>query len=177
MVWGNVFEARTFIRNYAIINKFEYYQVKNEDYRLRYKCGDEKCEWMCYVRKNCDGHTMELKNTSNLTHTCRGKAMDKNKLAHAGWVANEVEQLVRSVRSTRPCDVQEAIWTKYGVNVSYSTIWNAWTICMEMIVGSYDKGYIVMPELTVQVLLANPRSISTCSIDLMTNEWTGTCIS
>ncbi|KAF6172416.1 hypothetical protein GIB67_025921 [Kingdonia uniflora] len=42
MVWTNVFEARKFIRNYAIINKFEYYQVKNEDYRLRYKCGDEK---------------------------------------------------------------------------------------------------------------------------------------
>ncbi|KAF6172098.1 hypothetical protein GIB67_029516 [Kingdonia uniflora] len=86
MVWGNVFEVRTFIRNYAIINNFEYYQVKNENYRLRYKCGDEKCEWMCYVRRNCDGHTMELKSTSNLTHTCRGKAADKNKLAmQDGW--------------------------------------------------------------------------------------------
>ncbi|KAF6135276.1 hypothetical protein GIB67_021638 [Kingdonia uniflora] len=98
MVWTNIFEARKFIRNYAIINKFEYYQVKNEDYRLRYKCGDEKS-------------------------------------------------------------------------------WNAWTICMERIVGSYDEGYIIMPKLTVQVLLANPGSISTCNIDLMTNEWTGTCIS
>ncbi|KAF6140103.1 hypothetical protein GIB67_001844 [Kingdonia uniflora] len=101
---------------------------------------------MCYVRRNCDGHTMELKNTGNLTHTCRSKAVDKNKLAHTGWVANKVEQLIRSVRSTRPCDVQEAIWTKYGVNVSYSTTWNAWTIYMEMIVGSYDEGYISMPE-------------------------------
>ncbi|KAF6146015.1 hypothetical protein GIB67_033374 [Kingdonia uniflora] len=73
--------------------------------------------------------------------------------------------------------IQEAIWIKYGVDVSYSTTWNAWTICMERIVGSYDEGYILMPELTVQVLLANHGSISTCSIDLMTNEWTGTCIS
>ncbi|KAF6152819.1 hypothetical protein GIB67_004648 [Kingdonia uniflora] len=162
MVWGNVFEARTFLRNYAIINKFKYYQVKNENYRLRYKYGDEKCEWMCYVRRNYDGHTMELKSTSNITHTCRGKVVDKNKLAHTGWVANEVVQLIRSMRSTRPCDVQEAIWTKYGVDVSYSTTWNAWTICMERIVGSYDEGYIVMLELTVQVLLANLRSISTC---------------
>ncbi|KAF6134859.1 hypothetical protein GIB67_002260 [Kingdonia uniflora] len=48
---------------------------------------------------------------------------------------------------------------------------------MERIVGSYDEGYIVMPELTVQMLLENPGSISTCSIDLMTNEWIGTCIS
>ncbi|KAF6163390.1 hypothetical protein GIB67_029239 [Kingdonia uniflora] len=176
MVWGNVFEVRTFIKNYAIINKFEYYQVKNENYRLRYKCGDEKCEWMRYVKRNCDGHTMELKSTSNLTHTCRDKVVDKNKLAHTGWVANEVEQLIRSVRSTRPCDVQKAIWTKYGVNVSYSTAWNAWTICMKRIVGFYDEGYIIMLELTVQVLLANPGIISTCSIDLMTNEWTGTCI-
>ncbi|KAF6159501.1 hypothetical protein GIB67_032272 [Kingdonia uniflora] len=53
---------------------------------------------------------------------------------------------------------------------------NAWTICRERIVGSYDEGYIIMLELTVQVLLENPGSILTCSIDLMTNEWTGTCI-
>ncbi|KAF6158396.1 hypothetical protein GIB67_018293, partial [Kingdonia uniflora] len=86
-----------------------------------------------------DGHTMELKKTSNLTHTCRSKAVDKNKLAHAGWVAKEVEELIRSVRSTRPCDVQEAIWTKYGVHVSYHTAWNAWTICIQRIVGSYDE--------------------------------------
>ncbi|KAF6162451.1 hypothetical protein GIB67_017339 [Kingdonia uniflora] len=65
----------------------------------------------------------------------------------------------------------------YGVYVSYSTAWNAWTICMKRIVASYDEGYIVIPELTVQVLLANPGSISTCNIDLLTNEWTGTCIS
>ncbi|KAF6145529.1 hypothetical protein GIB67_012517, partial [Kingdonia uniflora] len=66
-----------------------------EEVRLRYKCGDEKCEWMCNVRRNCDGHTMELKSRSNITHICRGKAVDKNKLAHAGWVANEDEQLIR----------------------------------------------------------------------------------
>ncbi|KAF6158395.1 hypothetical protein GIB67_018292 [Kingdonia uniflora] len=68
------------------------------------------------------------------------KAVDKNKLAHAGWVAKEVEEMIRSVRSTRPCDAQEAIWTKYGVHVSYHTAWNAWTICMERIVVSYDEG-------------------------------------
>ncbi|KAF6147506.1 hypothetical protein GIB67_014645 [Kingdonia uniflora] len=96
-----------------------------------------------------NGHTIELKGTINQTHTCRGKVGDKNKLAYAGWVANEVEQLIRSVRSSRPCDVQEAIRTKYGIDVSYFTAWNAWTICIEKKVGPYDKNYIVKPELTV----------------------------
>ncbi|KAF6148282.1 hypothetical protein GIB67_012057 [Kingdonia uniflora] len=78
-----------------------------------------------------------------------GKAGDKKKLAHANWVANEVEALFRSVRSSKSHDVQKAIETKYGVDVSYFTTWNAWTICMERTVGSYDEGYIVMLELTV----------------------------
>ncbi|KAF6169679.1 hypothetical protein GIB67_004071 [Kingdonia uniflora] len=47
---------------------------------------------------------------------------------------------------------------------------------MEMIVGSYDEGYIIMPELAIQVLKANPGSITTCSLDLDTNQWKTTCI-
>ncbi|KAF6150706.1 hypothetical protein GIB67_020789 [Kingdonia uniflora] len=37
------------------------------------------------------------------------------------------------------------------------------TICMERIVGSYDMGYNVLPELNVQILLRNPNSISSTS--------------
>ncbi|KAF6138260.1 hypothetical protein GIB67_019430 [Kingdonia uniflora] len=112
IMWGTVYEARQYLRKFAIINKFEYYHKKNEDYKLRYKCCDRKYEWMFYAGVLPDKHTME-----------------------------------------------PTILT-----------WNAWTIYMERIVGSYDKGYIVMPELTVQVLLANPDNIASCSIDLDTNE-------
>ncbi|KAF6145549.1 hypothetical protein GIB67_037582 [Kingdonia uniflora] len=114
---------------------------------------------MCYVRRNYDGHTIELKRTDNLTHTCRSKAVDKNKLAHAGWVAKEVEELIRSVRSTRPYDVQEAIWTKYGVHVSYHIAWNAWTVCMERIVGSYDEGTCISYKGSMEGWLIGYRSL------------------
>ncbi|KAF6145436.1 hypothetical protein GIB67_032559 [Kingdonia uniflora] len=107
---------------------------------------------------------------------CRGKAEDFNKLANVGWVINEVEQLIRTVRTTMPFDVQEAIKIKFGVDISYYTAYNAWSICMERIVGSYDEAYTIMLELTIQVLLANPGSIAICSLDLAINQWMTTCI-
>ncbi|KAF6136671.1 hypothetical protein GIB67_016127 [Kingdonia uniflora] len=46
----------------------------------------------------------------------------------------------------------------------------------ENCIGSYDEAYTIIPELTIQVLLANPCSIATCSLDLSTNQWMATCI-
>ncbi|KAF6158690.1 hypothetical protein GIB67_040204 [Kingdonia uniflora] len=42
------------------------------------------------------------------------------------------------------------------------------TICIERIVGSYDMGYNVLPELNVQILLSNHNSISSTSTDGVT---------
>ncbi|KAF6142140.1 hypothetical protein GIB67_037058, partial [Kingdonia uniflora] len=176
MMWPTMFETRKFIRHYGIANKFEFYQVKKENYRVRLKCSDEDCQWMFYARRMHDGQTFKLKGTSNLIHNYKWKGGDTNKLANATWVTNEVEQLVRFVRTARPFDVQENIRVRFGVDISCYTAWNAWTTCMERIVGSYDEGYIIMHELVIQVLKANLGSITTCNIDLDTNQWKTTCI-
>ncbi|KAF6176064.1 hypothetical protein GIB67_000158 [Kingdonia uniflora] len=151
-------------------------KIKNEDYRLRCKYSGKNYEWLLYARRLPNGHTFELTKTSNLTLTCKGKAEDSNKLANTGWVANEIEQLIRTVRTTRLFDVQEVIMIKFGVDISYYTTWNAWSICIERIVGSYDEANTIMPDLTIQVLLANPGSIATCSLDLAINQWMSTYI-
>ncbi|KAF6158490.1 hypothetical protein GIB67_022087 [Kingdonia uniflora] len=64
----------------------------------------------------------------------------------------------------------------FGIDLSYWTSWNAWTICMEKIVGSYDEGYFKMPSLTIELLTASPGSIIGCNIDDATLQWTGTMV-
>ncbi|KAF6160942.1 hypothetical protein GIB67_007583 [Kingdonia uniflora] len=83
-------------------------------------------------------------------HTCTGKVRSENKLANALWIANEIEELVRDVKTLIPKDVQTTIGRKYGVNVSYYTAWNAKTICIKRITGLFDDGYNRLPELTRQ---------------------------
>ncbi|KAF6138723.1 hypothetical protein GIB67_040855 [Kingdonia uniflora] len=155
MMWPTVFETRKFIRHYGIVNKFQFYQVKNENYRARLKCSDEDCQWMFYARRMPDDQTFKLKGTSNLIHNCKGKGRDTKKLANAPW----------------------NIRVRFGVDISYYTAWSAWATCMERIVGSYDEGYIIMPELAIQMLKENLGSIATCSIDFDdTNQRKTTCI-
>ncbi|KAF6151503.1 hypothetical protein GIB67_016315 [Kingdonia uniflora] len=47
---------------------------------------------------------------------------------------------------------------------------------MEWIVGSYDEGYVLQPEVYRQILSFNPGSIARTSKDIDTNQWTGTCV-
>ncbi|KAF6165656.1 hypothetical protein GIB67_011758 [Kingdonia uniflora] len=176
MEWLTINEARNCIRTWSIQNKFTYEQVKNKSYRLRFKCTDEKCKWLLYVRRSSDEHTMIVKKGSHLEHTCEGNIEDKNRLANALWVANYCGDGLRNIKLSRPIDVFTTIRRKFGIDLSYWTSWNAWTICMERIIGSYDEGYFKMPSLTIELLTTNPGSIIGCSRDDATLQWTGTMV-
>ncbi|KAF6165813.1 hypothetical protein GIB67_012710 [Kingdonia uniflora] len=175
MEWHTMYEARKHLRRFAIVNRFSFKQVKNEGYRLRYKCIDKVCKWLVYVRRQNDGHTMRLMN-GVFVHNCKRKPGTKNRLANTLWVANEIEETVRDMKKKSPQDAMTIISRRYGVNLSYFTAWNAKTICMEKIIGSFDEGYTLMPELCRQILISNPSSIAKCSTDDGTKMWTGTCI-
>ncbi|KAF6151970.1 hypothetical protein GIB67_010544 [Kingdonia uniflora] len=175
MEWHTVYEARKHLRRFAIVNRFSFKQVKNKGYRLRYKCIEKVCKWLIYVRRQNDGHTMRLMN-GVFVHNCRRKPGTKNRLANALWVANEIEETVRDMKTFSPQDAITIISRRYGIDLSYFTAWNVKTICMEIIVGSFDEGYTLMPELCRQILISNPGNIAKCSTDDGTKIWTGTCI-
>ncbi|KAF6161345.1 hypothetical protein GIB67_009232 [Kingdonia uniflora] len=141
-------EARSYIRTWFIQSKFTYYiKKKNKSYRLRFKCTDKTCD-----------------------------SVDKNKLANALWVANYCEDELRNIKLSMPIDVFTTIRRKFGIDLSYWTAWNAWTICMEMIVGSYDEGYFKMPSLVRELIIVNPRNIIGYSRDNATLQWTRTAV-
>ncbi|KAF6156453.1 hypothetical protein GIB67_001496, partial [Kingdonia uniflora] len=97
-------------------------------------------------RVNPDGTTFSIRDSSNLFHTCPGRSGQSDKNENAQRVLKEVEETIRIVSTTRPAGVKELISRRYGADISYYTSWNAWIICMERIVGSYDEGYILQPE-------------------------------
>ncbi|KAF6165471.1 hypothetical protein GIB67_028030 [Kingdonia uniflora] len=122
-----------------------------------------------------DGHAMRLMN-GVYVHNCKRKPGAKNRLANALWVVNEIEETIRDMKEFSPQDAMTIISRRYGVDLSYFTAWNAKTICMERIVGSFDKGYTLMPKLCRQILISNPSSIAKCKTDDVTKMWTRTCI-
>ncbi|KAF6146829.1 hypothetical protein GIB67_018482 [Kingdonia uniflora] len=109
-------------------------------------------------------------------HDYKGTVGAVNKMGNASWVANEIEDLVRDVKTITPKKLKVKIKKKFGVDISYYSAWNAKTIRMERIMGSFNLGYTILPELNRQILLCNPCSILTTSVDGATMQWTCTCI-
>ncbi|KAF6159919.1 hypothetical protein GIB67_033003 [Kingdonia uniflora] len=66
-------------------------------------------EMIFYTRVKPDGTTFRMRKSSNLIHTCPGRSGQSNKNANAQWVAKEVEETIRTVRTTRPAGVKELI--------------------------------------------------------------------
>ncbi|KAF6157877.1 hypothetical protein GIB67_015193 [Kingdonia uniflora] len=171
MEWPTVNEAKNYIKTWFIMNKFTYMQNKNDSYRIRFKCTDVNCNWMLYVRKSPDGNTMTVKGLSFLEHTCEGNSNEKNQLVNTLWVANYCEDGLRNSKHSRPLDVGTTIRRKFEIYLSYWTSWNAWTICMKRIVGSYDERYFKMRILVDKLLIANPGSVIGCSSDPSTLQF------
>ncbi|KAF6176541.1 hypothetical protein GIB67_007924 [Kingdonia uniflora] len=146
MQWATVYEAREHMRRFGIVNYFTYISIKNDLTRLRFKCSEENCEWLVFISRNNDEHTMLLR-YGNFQHSCEGRLGAENILCNTPWVAREVEALVRDVSAMTPKAIKTRMKTKFGVEISYWTAWNARQICMESIVGSFDQGYNELPSL------------------------------
>ncbi|KAF6166041.1 hypothetical protein GIB67_012938 [Kingdonia uniflora] len=172
---ATVYEAREHMRRFGIVNHFTYISIKNDLTRLRFKCSEENCEWLVFISRNNDGHTMVLRH-GNFQHSCKGRLGVENTLCNAPWVAREVKALVRDVRAMTPKAIKTRMKIKFGVEISYWTAWNARQICMESIVGSYDQGYNELPSLCVEILKSNPRSIARTWRQDDTLQWTGTLV-
>ncbi|KAF6152573.1 hypothetical protein GIB67_013020 [Kingdonia uniflora] len=175
MQWATVYEAREHMRRFGIVNHFTYISIKNDLTRLRFKCSEENCEWLVFISRNNDGHTMVLRH-GNFQHSCEGRLGAENTLSNAPWVAREVEALVKNVRAMTPKAIKIRIKIKFSVEISYWTAWNARQICMESIVGSYDQGYNELPSLCVEILKSNPGSIARTWRQDDTLQWTGTLV-
>ncbi|KAF6142753.1 hypothetical protein GIB67_018464 [Kingdonia uniflora] len=105
---------------------------------------------------------MTLKN-GHFIHECSGKNDTLNRNTNTIWVVKEIENLIRDASTTKPIQISDIVHRRFGVRVSYYTAWNARNMVMEKILGSYDKGYVLCPELYVEIQKSNPGSIATCS--------------
>ncbi|KAF6139498.1 hypothetical protein GIB67_005135 [Kingdonia uniflora] len=174
--WPNIYECRSFMRNFAITQRFTFREKKNESKRIRYVCKERpSCLWWVFITRLNDGHTMTLKN-GHFIHEYSGKNGTLNINANVIWVAKEIENLIRDASTTKPMQISDIVYRRFGVRVSYYTVWNARNMVMEKIVGSYDKGYALCLELCVEIQKSNPGSIATCSREDGNLKFTDMCI-
>ncbi|KAM7517607.1 hypothetical protein LguiB_016569 [Lonicera macranthoides] len=94
MQFNNMKEFRDYIRTYAILKNFVWEYVKNDSDKVRLKCHDKECNWLCYAKQKRNEATVVVK-TLRAEHTCHGDPSGKNPLANSDWVAKQLEEDVR----------------------------------------------------------------------------------
>ncbi|KAF6155301.1 hypothetical protein GIB67_019827 [Kingdonia uniflora] len=119
---------------------------------------------------------MTLKN-GYFIHQYSGKNGTLNKNTNAIWVAKEIENLTKYASTIKPMQISDIVYKRFGVRVSYYTAYNTRNMMIEKIVESYDKGYVLCPELCVQIQKSNPGSIATCSREDGNLKFIDICIS
>ncbi|KAF9620314.1 hypothetical protein IFM89_011049 [Coptis chinensis] len=125
MEWSTLKSCRTYLRSYAIANRFVYKGLKNDGDRIRVKCRGTECTWLFYARviksKKSDGFTIRCnKYEGQHSGKCRGDSKFKSMLADAIWVADKMLDTVRTHHKAYKAQmIKEDVWNKFGVKISY----------------------------------------------------------
>lgn len=119
-----------------------------------------------------DKHTVKLRKFLDL-HTCEVDPKHKFAQAKAPWVVSELEETFRSHPHFTPMNIQDAMFLKHGVSISYKTAWKAKVRLLEKINRSYEQGYMLVSEICKQVLKKNPLSDARWFKDEETTEFKG----
>ncbi|KAF6149214.1 hypothetical protein GIB67_026070 [Kingdonia uniflora] len=106
MEWPNISECRSFMRNFAITQRFTFRQKKNKSRMIRYVCKERpSCPWWVFITKLNYGHTMTLKR-GHFIHECSGKNI---------WVAKEIENLIKDTSTTKPILISDIVYRRFGI--------------------------------------------------------------
>ncbi|KAF9626128.1 hypothetical protein IFM89_030975 [Coptis chinensis] len=130
MEWSTLKSCRTYLRSYAIANRFVYKGLKNDGDRIRVKCRGNECTWLFYARviksKKSDAFTTRCnKYEGQHSGKCRGDSKFKNRLVDAIWVAEKMLDTVRTHHKIYKARmIKEDVWNKFGVKISYYTAWD-----------------------------------------------------
>lgn len=153
-------EFRMFIGIYAIWKKFVFKYIINDGDKVRLKCHDPNCKWLCYVKDNAREPTVVVK-TLVPEHTYIYDPTGKNYLVNSKWVAQILEEDVKVHHKTyKSRDIVLEVWSRFGVSVSYWIGWSfRWKI-MELIHGNYEQSYRDTPKCVRNIINQNPGSLA-----------------
>ncbi|KAF9600596.1 hypothetical protein IFM89_011125 [Coptis chinensis] len=107
MEWRTMEECRKFFKAYGIHNRFSFKHNKN----------DKRSATQDY-------HSVKLRKPND-THTCEADKDDKYRQVRALWVVDELKEYVKDHPNSKPVDIYNEIYHRYGVKISYFTAWKS----------------------------------------------------
>ncbi|KAK1305905.1 hypothetical protein QJS10_CPA10g01385 [Acorus calamus] len=147
------------LRQHAIKKEFCLRYIRSEPTRLTARCEDVSCPWRVHASTVFDKICFQIK-TLMPKHTCSSVNKRGNNMATSSWIANKVVEWLRLEGDIPVSHIKKRLQRKYGLdNMPYHRVWRAKCKGNNMIWGSYDDLYALVPSLRAELLKRNPDSV------------------
>jgi hypothetical protein len=115
LLFVDVNEFRTALRDFVIQEGFEIKRIKNEKARVTAICAADGCCWRIHASPTPDGKTYKIK-TYNPTHSCIRTS--KNSNATSTWIAKKLENKIKVDPNMSYAIMKQELLDNYGIEPS-----------------------------------------------------------
>ncbi|PNX86322.1 hypothetical protein L195_g042400, partial [Trifolium pratense] len=115
LLFVDVNEFRTSLRDFVIQEGFEIKRIKNEKARVTAICVADGCSWRIHASPTPDGKTYKIK-TYNPTHSCIRTS--KNSNATSTWIAKKLESKIKADPDISYAIMKQELLDSYGIEPS-----------------------------------------------------------
>lgn len=150
---------RNAIKEAAIAQHFELRVLKSDLIRYIAKCATEGCPWRIRAVKLPNAPTFAVRSLEG-THTCGKNAQTGHQQASVDWIVNFIEERLRGNINYKPKDILHDIYKQYGITIPYKQAWRAKERGLQVIYGSSEEGYYLLPVFCDQIKKTNPGSVA-----------------
>ncbi|CAJ2659035.1 unnamed protein product [Trifolium pratense] len=157
LLFVDVNEFRTALRDLFIQEGFEIKRIKNEKARVTAICVADGCSWRIHASPTPDGKTYKIK-TYNHTHSCIRTS--KNSNATSTWIAKKLESNIKVDPDISYAIMKQELLDSYGIEPSnVAQLYRARKRVRQDTKGVHALSYNDLPVWANLALEINPGSI------------------
>ncbi|XP_071697360.1 uncharacterized protein [Rutidosis leptorrhynchoides] len=145
---------------------FQIKPVKSDKSRFTAKCMLPNCEWKCSAYKIRHTDNFIVKKLHDV-HTCsRTQIMGNNKHASKKVLGSILMESFKAAnRDYNPKDIRDDVGNRFRVSISYNQAWRAKCHAIEMLRGSMDDSFRMLPIYLHNIKIHNPGSMTNVVTD------------
>lgn len=157
-VFTNIYDFRTAVRMYSILNGFEVNFTKNDKDRAIVVCANN-CGW----RVDAAGHngskvSLQIKSIKGVPHECPWSF--KNRFANSRWLSKVFLNEIVDHPELKPKGFKKDIKKKFKVNCTNSQVYRAKNMANESVKGQHRGQYERLRDYCATLLQRNPGSLA-----------------
>ncbi|XP_021723907.1 uncharacterized protein LOC110691293 [Chenopodium quinoa] len=136
------------LRDYCIQSGFAIVVDRSSPTRFTTQCLELNCNWRIHSSVLPDGTTWAIKSIKDSDHTCRGLD-ERNPLVNVKWAVSKLIDDIRANNGIIGKNLNDLLWTRYGVQMATSTLYKMRSIALLEINGGHDESYGHLPSIFI----------------------------